>query len=178
MKIAITSTGTSMDSPVDPRFGRSAYIAFVDLETGQLEALENPFVDVGVGAGTQAAQFVLDKGAEALLTGHCGPKACAVLGDAHVQVVDGVSGTLREATERFRQQEGARAGSIVSRAVTGLGPTGRGRAGGFGRGLGRGAGRGGRGGQGPGRGGRGGRGSGGGGAVVPTDPLETGVLSR
>jgi len=40
---------------------------------------ENPFLDVGVGAGTQAAQFVRDKGAGALLTGHCGPNACAVL---------------------------------------------------------------------------------------------------
>lgn len=42
MKIAITSTGTTMNSEVDPRFGRSPYVAFVDLETGQLEALANP----------------------------------------------------------------------------------------------------------------------------------------
>jgi hypothetical protein len=29
MKIAITSTGTDMDSPVDPRFGRGPYLAIV-----------------------------------------------------------------------------------------------------------------------------------------------------
>lgn len=51
MQIAITSTGTTMDSPVDPRFGRSPYIAFLDLETGELEALVNPFEEASGGPG-------------------------------------------------------------------------------------------------------------------------------
>jgi predicted Fe-Mo cluster-binding NifX family protein len=69
MKVAITSTGTTMDSLVDPRFGRSPYIAFVDLEKGQLEALANPFENASDGAGVEAAQWVLDKGAAAFVDG-------------------------------------------------------------------------------------------------------------
>ena len=163
MKIAITSTGTTMDSPVDPRFGRCSYIAFVDLETGQLEALANPFLDASGGAGTQAAQFVLDKGAAALLTGHCGPKATTVLSDAGVQVVNGISGTVREVVASYQKEEGSSADSAASKADAESRPPGRGR--GRGLGQGRGAGGGGGAGRGLGRGGRGGgdRGPGGGG---------------
>jgi len=168
MKIAVTSTGTGMDSPVDPRFGRSPYIAFVDFQTGQLEALANPFVDASGGAGIQAAQLVLDHGAEALLTGHCGPKASAVLSDAGVQVVNGISGTVREAVASYRQTEEVSADAVASKVDAEPALPGGGPGGGFGRGLGRGAGGGGAGRRrGPGGrfgGGRGGgRGPGGGG---------------
>ena len=167
MKIAITSTGTNPESPVDPRFGRSPYIAFVDLHTGQLEALANPFADASGGAGIQSAQFVLGHSAEALLTGHCGPKASSVLSDAGVQVVNGISGTVREAMESYRQTKkgSADAAAPEARAETML--PGRGPGGGFGRGPGRGASDGGGRRRGPGSrfgGGRGGgRGPGGGG---------------
>jgi predicted Fe-Mo cluster-binding NifX family protein len=168
MKIAVTSKGTSMDSPVDPRFGRSPYIAFVDLQTDQLEALANPFADASGGAGVQAAQFVLDQGARALLTGHCGPRASTVLSDAGVQVVNGASGTVREAVESYRQTEKVSADAAASKVDAEPALPGRGPGGGFGRGLGRGAGGGG-GGRRRGPGGRfgggrgGGRGPGGGG---------------
>ena len=36
MKIAVTSKGKTMDSEVDPRFGRAAYILVVDSETSHL----------------------------------------------------------------------------------------------------------------------------------------------
>ena len=169
MKIAITSTGTTLDSPVDPRFGRSPYIAFVDLEKDQLEALANPFADASGGAGVQAAQLVLDHGAGALLTGHCGPRASAVLSDAGVRVVNGASGTVREAVASFRQTEKGSVDTAARKADAEPGvPGGGGAGGGLGRGLGRGPGGGGAGRRrGPGGrfgGGRGGgRGPGGGG---------------
>jgi len=168
MKIAVTSTGTGMDSPVDPRFGRSPYIAFMDIQTGELEALANPFADASGGAGVQAAQFVLDQGAEALLTGHCGPKASAVLSDAGVQVVNGVSGTVREAVASYHKEERGSADAVVSQTDIEPARPGGGPGGGFGRGLGRGAGGGGGRRRGPGGrfggergGGRGPRGGGG-----------------
>jgi predicted Fe-Mo cluster-binding NifX family protein len=160
MKIAVTSTGTSMDSPVDPRFGRSPYIAFVDLQTDQLEALANPFADASGGADIQAAQLVLDQGAEALLTGHCGPKATAVLSDTDVQVVNGISGTVRKAVASYRQTEKVSADAAASEVDAEPALPGGGHGGGLGRGLGRGAGGGG-GGRRRGRGGRFGGGRGG-----------------
>jgi predicted Fe-Mo cluster-binding NifX family protein len=101
MKIAITSTGTEFDSAVEPRFGRCAYFALVDTESGAFEAKANPFRDAAGGAGIQAAQWVVDQGVSALLTGHCGPKSVAVLDDADIRVVEDVAGTVREAVARY-----------------------------------------------------------------------------
>ena len=41
MKIAVTSKGTDLDSEVDPRFGRAAFILFVDSETFNFEVMDN-----------------------------------------------------------------------------------------------------------------------------------------
>ena len=41
MKIAVTSTGVDLDSQVDPRFGRAAYILVVDSETFDFQVLDN-----------------------------------------------------------------------------------------------------------------------------------------
>ena len=37
MKIAVTSKGVDLDSEVDPRFGRAAYVLVVDSETLSFE---------------------------------------------------------------------------------------------------------------------------------------------
>ena len=41
LKIAITSKGKELDSPMDPRFGRAAYILIVDTLNHGLEVLDN-----------------------------------------------------------------------------------------------------------------------------------------
>ncbi|NLF07934.1 MAG: dinitrogenase iron-molybdenum cofactor biosynthesis protein, partial [Pirellulaceae bacterium] len=53
------------------------------------------------GAGIQAAQTVARLGAEALLTGHVGPKAFATLSAANVAVFTGAAGTVKEAVDQF-----------------------------------------------------------------------------
>lgn len=135
MKIAISAAGETLDSWVDPRFGRCPYFAIVDLDTERLEALANPFQDAAGGVGTQSAQFVVEQGAAALLTGKCGPKASAVLADAGVEVVSGVAGLVREAVEQYqRRTSGSATEPANADAASGLG-FGRGR-GGPGRGRG------------------------------------------
>ena len=58
MKIAVTSKGTDLDSQVDPRFGRAAFILFVDSETFNFEVMDNKEnVNALKGAGIQAASF-------------------------------------------------------------------------------------------------------------------------
>ncbi len=136
MKIVISAAGETWDSQVAPRFGRCPYFAIVDLDAQQLEALANPFQDAPEGAGTQSAQFVVEQGAAALLTGKCGPKASAVLADAGVEVVSGVAGLVREAVEQYqRRTSGSATEPANADAASGLG-FGRGR-GGPGRGRGR-----------------------------------------
>ncbi len=104
MKIAVTSKGTNLDSQVDPRFGRAAYILIVDtlgLEVEVLNNLDN--VNAFKGAGIQAAAMVSDKGAEVLLTGFCGPNAFKTLEAAGVKVAIDVSGTVRDAVKAFNE---------------------------------------------------------------------------
>ncbi len=106
MKIAVTSKGTDLDSPVDPRFGRAAYILVVDTETLDHEVLDNKEnANALKGAGIQAASMVSEKGAEALLTGYCGPKAFMVLDAAKINVVNDVEGTVRDAVAAFNKGE-------------------------------------------------------------------------
>jgi len=75
MKIVITSTGNTLDSPIDPRFGRCPFFVLVDSETTEFQAVENQAMMTPGGAGIhiQAAQFVADSGAEAVITGNVGP---------------------------------------------------------------------------------------------------------
>jgi hypothetical protein len=75
MKIAVSASSPALESPVDPRFGRCLYFLIVDPETMEFEAVENPYVSASGGAGIQAAQLVIQKNVEAVLTGSCGPNA-------------------------------------------------------------------------------------------------------
>jgi predicted Fe-Mo cluster-binding NifX family protein len=103
MKIAITATGTDLDSQVDPRFGRAAYIQVVDLENEKVDVIDNAEnVNAFKGAGIQAAVSVSDSGAEVLLTGYCGPNAFKTLDAAGVKVANDVCGTVGEAVEAFK----------------------------------------------------------------------------
>lgn len=102
MKIAVTSTGQNLDSPMDPRFGRAAYILIVDTESMDVEALDNAEnVNAFKGAGIQAATMISDKHADVLLTGYCGPNAFKALAAANIKVAGDVNGTVREAVDAF-----------------------------------------------------------------------------
>ena len=104
MKIAVTSKGSDLDDPVDPRFGRAAYILVVDPETFDFEVLDNKEnVNALKGAGIQAAGMVSDKGAEVLITGFCGPNAFKVLNAAKIKVASDAKGTVRDAVTSFSQ---------------------------------------------------------------------------
>ena len=103
MKIAITASGDTLDAAVDPRFGRAAQFIVFDTETGEFAAHDNAQnLNAAQGAGIQAAQTVSDLGVEALLTGHCGPKAFRALTAAGIAIYNGAQGgTVGEAAEAF-----------------------------------------------------------------------------
>jgi predicted Fe-Mo cluster-binding NifX family protein len=106
MKIAVTSTGKDLDSDVDPRFGRASYIIIIDTETLDFEVLDNSInKDAFKGAGIKAASLISESGAKALLTGFCGPNAFTTLEAAEIKAVNDVSGTVREAVEKFNKGE-------------------------------------------------------------------------
>lgn len=102
MKIAVTSRGKDLDAQVDPRFGRAAYIVLVDSETLAFEVIDNSEnLNAFKGAGIQAATMISDKGADVLLTGHCGPNAYKALDAAGVKVANDAQGTIRDVVAAF-----------------------------------------------------------------------------
>lgn len=103
MKVVVSSIGESLDSQVDPRFGRAAMFVLVDTETGETLSIDNSAgSNAAQGAGIQAAETVSQLGAECLITGHCGPKAFRALQAAGVTIYTGASGTIEEALAQFR----------------------------------------------------------------------------
>ena len=102
MKIAISATGKDLDSQIDPRFGRCQYFIFVDPETMEFEAVENQGLTAMGGAGVQAAQLVVQKGVNALITGNLGPNAASALSASGIKVHLVSGGTIREVTEAFK----------------------------------------------------------------------------
>ena len=138
MKIVVTSTGNTLDSPIDPRFGRCQFFVFVDPETMEFEAAENEAVMSAGGAGPQAAQFVANKGAEAVLTGNVGPNAASSLAAAGIKVFVGARGTVKETVSLFKNGQLQETGAATVASHAGMGG-GRGQGmGGGGRGQGRG----------------------------------------
>lgn len=102
MKIAITATGTTLENDVDARFGRCPYFIIVDPDTLEYEYIDNASAQAGGGAGIAAAQMIVEKGVEAVLTGNCGPNAYNVLSPAGIKVVTGVAGNLRDVIEDYK----------------------------------------------------------------------------
>ena len=102
MRIAVTSTGEGLDSQVDPRFGRAAFFLIVDTETMGFVAVENENAAAGSAAGIGSAKRVIDEGAEAVLTGNCGPNAERTLSAAGVKLYTGVAGTVAQAVELLK----------------------------------------------------------------------------
>jgi predicted Fe-Mo cluster-binding NifX family protein len=103
-KIAVSCEEPSLDSAVDPRFGRAAGFLIVNPEN-----LEFEFVDNGAsqampqGAGIQAAELIANSGAKVVLTGFVGPKAFMALSSAGVKVGQDLENvTVRQALERLK----------------------------------------------------------------------------
>ena len=103
MKIAITSKGKTLDSEVDPRFGRAANILVVDTETLEFEVIDNASnSNAFKGAGIQAAASVSEKNAQVLVTGFCGPNAFKTLNAAGIKVANNATGSVKDAVQAFK----------------------------------------------------------------------------
>ncbi len=102
MKIAFSATGPTLNDGVDARFGRCPYFLFIETESGAVEAFPNPAAASSSGAGIQAAQFVVERGARAVVSGNVGPNSFNVLRAAGVPVYIATGMTIAQAMEAFR----------------------------------------------------------------------------
>jgi len=103
-KIAISSEGPTLEDLLDPRFGRAAGFIIIDSETRDHTYLENGLAQtMAQGAGIQAAETIVNAGAQAVLTGSVGPKAFQVLESAGIRIAQDLKNlTVKEAFERYQ----------------------------------------------------------------------------
>ncbi len=103
MKIVFTTSGNDLNAPLDSRFGRAPKFLVYDVQSGDIQIIDNQKnLNAEQGAGTQAAETVIKLGAKALVTGHCGPKAFRVLAAAKVAIYNTDVPTVNEALELYR----------------------------------------------------------------------------
>lgn len=121
MRIIVSAQGESLDAPASPVFGRCPIYILADTETAEFQALPNPAMNQGGGAGIQAAQFVVEQGAQAILTGNLGPNAFDVLQAAGIPAYLVPEGTVRRAVEAFKAQRLQPIGAANVAAHAGIG---------------------------------------------------------
>ena len=88
MRVMVSATGGSVDSPVDQRFGRAPFFIIIDTENEEnAEVIQNPFAFAPNGAGISAAQFALEKGVQAVISGAFGPNSSMILQSSGIQMI-------------------------------------------------------------------------------------------
>ena len=105
MKIAISACGNGWEEQVADRFGRAGGFFIVDTDDNPTSYIDNGTnTESAHGAGTGAAQAIVDAGVGVVITVKIGPKAGSVLKAAGVKVMTGVGQTsIREAYDRYQE---------------------------------------------------------------------------
>ncbi|MCB2171667.1 NifB/NifX family molybdenum-iron cluster-binding protein [archaeon] len=127
MKVAVSSTGNTVDSMMDPRFGRCGVFLIVDTDTMEAQPVANMSVSAAHGAGIGAAQKVASLGVKAVISGHFGPNAHMALSGAGVDIYTAQSGTVKDVVELLKKGQ---LNKVSSPTVGGHFGQGRGRGGG------------------------------------------------
>ena len=107
MKIAFTTKGTTWDSAMDPRFGRTEYFLIYDDEKDDLTHFDNrDSANDAHGAGPKTAQKLFEFNPGVLITGNGpGGNAGTVLEKAGIKVFVGAGEmTVKEAFEAYKNK--------------------------------------------------------------------------
>jgi len=105
VKICISSSGEDLNANVDPRFGRCDYFLIIDPKTMDFESIDNKSSKAMGGAGIQAAEHIAKTGAKVVITGNVGPNAFQTLNAAGIKVFTGVTVSVKEAIEMYKNGE-------------------------------------------------------------------------
>ena len=106
MKLAFTTKGTSWDTMMDPRLGRTEYILVYDDAIDELSHYDNRAIkNVAHGAGPQTAQKLFDLQPDILITGNGpGGNAATVLEKAGMKIYIGAGEmSVKEAFDAYKK---------------------------------------------------------------------------
>lgn len=102
-KICVSSNKETLDSDIDPRFGRCEYFIIVDIDNEKIlssKAIKNIGTSKGSGAGISAAEQIGKLGVKILITGNIGPKAEDILNQLEIKVYK-KTGTAKKAINDY-----------------------------------------------------------------------------
>jgi len=106
MRIAIASKGPELSSQVEPRFGRANYIIIHDTGSQELEVLDNQEIaQLTGGAGVKAAEAVVNKKVDYVVSQNFGPKALQVFKAASVKAAVVSGETVAQAVELAKRRQ-------------------------------------------------------------------------
>ena len=103
MKIAIPLDENKKDVCVS--FARAPYFMVCDGNEDAVEIIENPAAEAEGGAGLKAAQFVLDSGADTVITVRCGENAGNVFKAAEIKVYKSQVEDARENVKLLKEEK-------------------------------------------------------------------------
>jgi predicted Fe-Mo cluster-binding NifX family protein len=87
MKVAITSTGNTLESTIDQRFGRCAYFVIYDHESKSMEFIPNPNKELEENAGTESAQLMASRNVKKIISGDFGMKIKSLFDSFKIQMI-------------------------------------------------------------------------------------------
>ncbi len=87
MKVAITSTGNTLESTIDQRFGRCSYFVVYDTESKAIEFIPNPNKDSEEGAGPASVQLIASRNINKIISGEFGIKIKSLLDSLKIQMI-------------------------------------------------------------------------------------------
>ncbi len=87
MKIAITSTGNTLESHIDQRFGRCAYFVIYDMDSKSTTYIPNPHKEAMEGAGPASVQLLAEHEVKKIVSGDFGIKVKPLLDSLKVQMI-------------------------------------------------------------------------------------------
>lgn len=107
-KVAVATNQGGLDDQVSQVFGRCQTYTFVETEGGEIknaEVAQNQNANATSGAGIQAAGFVANQGADAVIAGNFGPNVVSVLKESGVDMLPASGITVREAVQKYLNDE-------------------------------------------------------------------------
>ncbi len=107
MKICFTAEGKTLNSQIDPRFGRCKFLLFVDSENEKItKTIDNAQIANWQGAGIATAQKIADENTQVVITGNIGPNAFTALQSANIEIITDVSNlTAKQALKKLKTNE-------------------------------------------------------------------------
>ncbi len=108
MKIAVTSTGPTLDDYVSTEFDHSRFLLIIDFDTFEYETMISPIVvDSSSTAGELFAQQLLQSDVSIILANHISLSVLKSflesLRGTGIQIIDGMNGSVRSAVRQFKE---------------------------------------------------------------------------